>query len=117
MANYEWIARFPTGRVQHLHCYTSDHRPILLSLDSNGERQRWRRKPFLFESMWVSEPSCKTTVAEAWAGPRSGTPMFNVTTKLKECKKRLKKWSKETFGSIKEQIRVTKGKLWEAEVQ
>ena len=43
--------------------------------------------------------------------------MFNVTTKLKECKKRLKRWSKETFVSVKEQIRVTKEKLWVVEAK
>ena len=48
VANYEWLARFPTGRIKHLHCFTSNHRPILLSLDSNGENQLWKRKPFRF---------------------------------------------------------------------
>lgn len=37
VANYEWLAKFPTGRVKHLNCFTSDHRLILLSLDDNGE--------------------------------------------------------------------------------
>ena len=46
VANYEWLTRLPTGRVRHLNCFTSDHRPILLYLDDNGEQQQWRRKPF-----------------------------------------------------------------------
>ncbi|KAK7851875.1 hypothetical protein CFP56_040776 [Quercus suber] len=46
VANYEWLARFPTGRVKHLNCFTLDHRPILLSLDANREHQKWRRNPF-----------------------------------------------------------------------
>lgn len=41
LANYDWLARYPTGRIKHLSCFTSDHRPILLSLDTDGERQRW----------------------------------------------------------------------------
>lgn len=48
VVNYDWLSQFPTGRVQHLHCYTSDHRPVLVSLDSNGKNQRWKRKPFWF---------------------------------------------------------------------
>lgn len=40
VANYERLARFPTGRVKHLNCFTSDHRPILLSLDGNGEHKK-----------------------------------------------------------------------------
>ena len=53
VANYEWLAKFPTSRIKHLNCFTSDHRPILLSLDENGEHQRWRQKPFHFEAIWV----------------------------------------------------------------
>ena len=51
VANYEWLAKFLTGRIKHLNCFTSDHRSILLSLDENGEHQKWRRKPFRFEAM------------------------------------------------------------------
>ena len=46
VVNYEWLAKFPTGRVHHLNSFTSNHHPILVSLMSNGERQRGRRKPF-----------------------------------------------------------------------
>ena len=31
VANYEWLAKFPTGRVKHLNCFTLD-----------GEHQKWR---------------------------------------------------------------------------
>lgn len=51
VTNYDWLLRYPTARIRHLHCFTSDHRPILLALYSNGESQRWRRKPFHFEAM------------------------------------------------------------------
>lgn len=37
VANYDWIARFPTTTIFHLHCYTSDHQPISLMFDPNGE--------------------------------------------------------------------------------
>ncbi|KAK7859072.1 putative ribonuclease h protein [Quercus suber] len=55
--------------LRHLHCHTSDHRPILLSLNGNGEKQRWKRKLFRFESMWVADPGCKAAINEAWAEP------------------------------------------------
>lgn len=40
VANYEWLSKFPAGRVRHLNRFTSDHRPILLSLDVGGERHK-----------------------------------------------------------------------------
>ena len=42
VANYEWLARCPIGKVKHLNCFTSDHRHLLLALDPNGESQRWK---------------------------------------------------------------------------
>ena len=115
VANYDWVSRFPAARIQHFHCYTLDHRPILLSLNGNGEKQRWRRKPFRFESMWVANPGCKVVINEAWAEPVVGNPMFTTTTKMKKCKMKLKKWSRESFGSIKNRIKEARERLWVAE--
>ena len=115
VANYDWVSSFPTARIQHLHYYTSDHRPILLSLNGNGEKQRWRRKPFRFESMWVANPGCKAVITEAWAEPVVGNPMFTATTKMKKCKMKLKKWSRESFGSVKNRIKEARERLWVAE--
>ena len=114
VANYEWLTRFPTGRVRHLNCFTSDHRPILLYLDDNCEQQKWHRKPFQFESMWISDLECKEVITRAWDCAPDGTPMFVTTTKLKRCKKRLKSWSRDHFGNVKNQIKQVKEKLWHA---
>lgn len=37
VANYDWLAKFLAARIHYLHCFTFDHRPIVLTLDSNGE--------------------------------------------------------------------------------
>lgn len=100
VANYEWLARFPTGRVQYLHCFTSDHRPILLSLDANGIQIKWRRRPFCFKAMWISNLECREVISRAWDCAPDGTPMFKVATKIKRCKKRLKAWNRDHFGNV-----------------
>ena len=38
VANFEWLAQFPIGRVRHLSCFTSNHKLILLTLDAKGEK-------------------------------------------------------------------------------
>ena len=93
VANYEWLTWFPTGRVKHLNCFTSDHRPILIYLDGNGEQQKWHRKPFRFETMWISDLECKEVITRAWDCALDCTPMFVTAIKLKRCKKWLKYWS------------------------
>nr|POE97565.1 putative ribonuclease h protein [Quercus suber] len=65
--------------------------------------------------MWLTDSGCSDTVVRAWQVDHQGTPMFKVTKKLKKCKKMLKSWSKEHFGSIKSQIARKKELLWKAE--
>lgn len=115
VANYDWMARFSTTTIKHLHCVASDHRLILLVFDPNGEAARWKRKPFCFEEMWLAEQECGATVKRVWEIQLSGNPMFRVVTKIKRCKKLLKSWSKDHFGSVKNQIRLKKELLWKAE--
>ena len=82
VANYEWLTKFPTGRVRHLNCFTSDHCLILLSLDDNEEHQKWRRKPFHFEAMWVSDSGCRDIITKKWDCIPDGTQSGDQNTKF-----------------------------------
>ena len=115
MVNYNWLSRFPTGRVRHLHYYTLNHRPILLSLDSNGENQRWKMKPFRFEAIWLTDPGCNGVISTAWACNAEGSPMVVATKKVAKCKKMLKAWNRDRFGNVLQKIKKTKELLWRAE--
>uniref|UniRef100_A0A7N2LBZ8 Endonuclease/exonuclease/phosphatase domain-containing protein n=1 Tax=Quercus lobata TaxID=97700 RepID=A0A7N2LBZ8_QUELO len=115
MANYDWMSKFLVATVRHLHYYSSDHQPICLILNPNNEAQRWIRKPFWFEKMWLADKGCGNMVLRAWQVENHGTPMFKVTQKLKKCKKMLKSWSREHFGNVKNQIKKKKEELWKAE--
>ena len=101
VANYEWLTKFPTSRVRHLNCFTSNHHPILLSLDVGGEHHKWRRKPFRFKVIWVTDSRCKDTISRAWNCSTGGTPMYATAMKLKQCKHSLKVWSRDHFGMFK----------------
>ena len=114
VANYEWLEKFPMGRVRHIHCFTSDHRPILLTLDPNGEHQRWRWKPFHFKAMWLTDSGRRDIVTRAWECSAEGTPMFIAAKKLKKCKKMLKAWSRDHFGNVQRSIKKLKDQLWRA---
>ena len=115
VANYEWLAKFPTGRVKHLNCFTLDHRPILLALNVDGEHQKWRQKPFHFEAMWISDPRCRETITKAWDCALDGTPMFVASQKLKKCMKGLKDWSRDHFCNVQKSIKQLKDRLWRVE--
>ena len=115
VAIYDWIAKFPTALVRHLHCFSLDHRPIKLVFDPNSMSQRWFQRPFHFKEMWLANKGCSDTVLRAWKIQQDGTSMFKVSKKLKKCKKILKSWSKDHFGSVKRQIAKAKELLWKAE--
>ena len=76
VVNYDWLEKFPTGRIRNLPCITSDHYPILLTLDAEGEKQRWKRKSFRFEAMWLTDSGCHHTVSKAWESNPTSALMF-----------------------------------------
>lgn len=86
-----------------------------MSLDENGEHQRWRQKPFRFEVMWVKDPGCKEIITRAWDCTSYGTLMYAATTESKQCNKHLKAWSQDQFRNVLRQIKLVKEKLWRAE--
>lgn len=65
VAAHDWLEKYLIAFIQHMHCVESDHRPILLVLDPNGESHRWKRKPFWFEEMWLVDKGCNDTVLKA----------------------------------------------------
>ncbi|XP_065637926.1 uncharacterized protein LOC136071035 [Quercus suber] len=82
---------------------------------SGEERHKWHRKPFRFEAMWVTDSGCRDTISQAWSCSPGGTAMYATTVKLKQCKQRLKAWSRDHFGHVQSSIKRTKEWLWRAE--
>ena len=65
--------------------------------------------------MRLIDLECSGIISKAWACNTEGTPMFVATKKLKKCKKMLKAWHRDDFGSVLQKIKSTKKLLWKAE--
>ncbi|KAK7842528.1 hypothetical protein CFP56_013603 [Quercus suber] len=80
------MAKFPAASVRHLHCFASDHRPILLLLDPNGESVRWKQKPFRFGEIFADAFLflCKE------ASPRLVEQFVMVAWCIWECRNRIR---------------------------
>jgi hypothetical protein len=66
----------------------SNHKPLWLSPEDN---HKWLvAKPFRFEEMWMSDTGCADTIANAWQSPSNGNSMFQVISKLNQCRNKLK---------------------------
>jgi len=58
-ASMEWVNTYPGYSLRNLPIVRLDHGPILLDFELNHS---FMRKPFRFERMWITHPSCKGVV-------------------------------------------------------
>jgi exonuclease III len=82
--------------------YTSDHKPISLTL-SSGENLG--PIPFRFSPLWVSSEGFLETVSDSWSLPVIGSPFFIWEEKLRRLKGDLKDWAKKQNSPIQERIK------------
>ena len=91
-ANDLWFNKFPNSAIHHLPKITSDHCPLLLTLDLPTPPHGL--KPFRFEPMWVLDNSFTNIVHKAWFSH------FSLDDKMDQTRKDLTVWNKEKFGNV-----------------
>ncbi|KAK5845345.1 hypothetical protein PVK06_001517 [Gossypium arboreum] len=92
LGNGAWIQNFPNCRLIHLPKIKSDHRPILLVLNSSISQPRGR--PFRFLPGWIEHPGFENFLKENWDS--SG----NFTETLGRFTHKLKEWNKNVYGNF-----------------
>jgi len=77
----------------------SDHWPIQLWLKVPATPGR---KPFRFEQFWLSHPDFHNKIQAWWreAEVPHGSKMYRFQQRLKNLKKQLRLWNRQTFGNI-----------------
>ena len=109
-SNKEWLSQYP---YTSLFCYpiaASDHGPIMF--DTN-KTHSYKKHIFRFQNVWLLDPNCEQIILKAWNQPRRGSLAFQLVEKLKETKKALIDWDKETFAKLNNQIKELESKLVE----
>ncbi|VFQ90505.1 unnamed protein product [Cuscuta campestris] len=81
----------------HLCKARSDHNPLLLEciLDTPSSP-----KGFKVLNVWFSNPSFLTAISQSWNSTGTCGGMRGFSNKLKELKSAIRKWNKDTFGDI-----------------
>ena len=82
VANNQWCSMFIGASVQVLAARSSDHKPLLLVLDTNLQENSKSRRGFKFEMSWTLEEGYQQIVEEAW----NRVPQDNTQSKLVMCK-------------------------------
>ena len=116
VANADWVSLFPNSRVNHVVVAVSDHMGLLVALDPIQVPNICRRKHwFHFEHMWVREAGCEDAIREGWSVQVSGSPMYSVTQKIKNCRVSLLHWCKTQVRVNPRLIAAKKGRLEQLE--
>ena len=86
----EWAANFPNAVALHAQKQSSDHSIIILETSPAGKKIP---KRFYFDKRWVDNQEAEEVVRKAWNNRMEGTPMFQVSERIKCCRVALLKWN------------------------
>ncbi|KAL2471166.1 DNAse I-like superfamily protein [Abeliophyllum distichum] len=103
LVNYQWSAAYDGFKTEALNRDTSDHCPILLHCSPLSTTPK---SSFRFQSMWCQHDKLLEMIKQNWDTPLSpySKGLFGFFYKLKWLKSALKRWNKEVFGNIFDEI-------------
>ena len=82
----------------------SDYLPILLKCCTISSGRPSRIKRFMFENMWVSDPSCVEVVSAAWSARPADDPVERLIERVETCAGELSRWNRKVFGHVGTEI-------------
>ena len=97
----EWILKFPSSQIHHLEAFHSNHKPILLCIDSELKRFYITGRLFPFEAMWLKDDSCEGIIKDSWGMGPASSSVWDCSSKLSTCQENLKIWNRTTFGHVR----------------
>ncbi|XP_071923234.1 uncharacterized protein [Coffea arabica] len=108
LCSTEWMNKYEKARCTHVETEASDH--LMLLIDTNPDNTK-RRRRFYFDQRWTKDPETKNVIKGAWSKDISGSKMFKITRKLKECRIAILEWRKTVEGNSKVRVHELKEKL------
>jgi hypothetical protein len=97
MVNMEWRNNWRHAGVEVLMCCSSDHLPLLLSLQKKEAHSRKKWRPFRFEAGWSKRGDFKKIIQEAWVERTPARePWMGFKRTLQNCKKVIQQWVKKS---------------------
>ncbi|KAJ9186725.1 hypothetical protein P3X46_002268 [Hevea brasiliensis] len=98
LCNEDWRLRFKEASIFHLPCLYSDHRPILVQLNTLGASHASNR-PFKFQAAWMTHELFGQFMLDKWS--RSS----DLKSSLSGLAADLKDWNFHVFGNVYKQKR------------
>jgi hypothetical protein len=112
-----FLSLFPFTHVDHVATEESDHMALVIRVaDVAAVGREQGSRGFAFEEMWTKHEDYDRMIKDAWENrlaPEMG--IQGLWGQLHDMSKTMQKWSFETFGSIKAEIKLLRGKLADAQ--
>ena len=109
LANAPWMAHFAAASLEHLTAATSAHSPLQLDLGW-GQRDPQRRT-FRYEAMWEKHEGLQGFVHKEWAEHGTCNNVKEFHEKMQRMSSGLTNWSRQSFGSLRKDIKDLKKRL------
>lgn len=100
-ASLDWINSYPSYALRNHLILHSNHGPIILKFDP---QHPFKHRPFSFEHMLLTHPSCKEIVQNAWNFQTFGSTAFQLKSKTSKLRDDLLYWNKYVFGKVELKI-------------
>ena len=97
LVNHTWMSSLPEAEAKFLPPGLSDHSPIIINL---GMQLYQRRTSFHYFNCWSEHEQFEDLISSAWQTEIEGTPMFQVSKKLKLVKTSLKSLNFSHYSDI-----------------
>jgi hypothetical protein len=115
-ATAPFLNLFPLTQVEHIATEESDHMALLIKVLAEPIRRLLPcSNGFKFEEMWIKHDNYEEMVKEAWAkGEANKQGLSGLWSRLQGVTRDMHRWSYETFGSVRAEIKRLRAKLDEA---
>jgi hypothetical protein len=115
-ATAPFLNLFPLTQVEHIATEESDHMALLIKVLAEPIRRLLPcSNGFKFEEMWIKHDNYEEMVKEAWAkGEANEQGLSGLWSRLQGVTRDMHRWSYETFGSVRAEIKRLRAKLDEA---
>ncbi|XP_074299143.1 uncharacterized protein LOC141630179 [Silene latifolia] len=97
MVNDDWLYLFPDAYANFMPEGIFDHCPCVVQFTEQVQR---RKGAFKYFNMWSMHPEFETVIRDHWQNSIEGTLLFQLTSKLKMLKYKLKMLNKDSFNDI-----------------
>ena len=114
VANGAFLELFDNFKVENVITTSSDHFAISISLSTlmEGKQTVPVQQQFRFEAAWLRAPDYRDVMERAWAEGKDGPlSLQSICDNLRRLSGSLKKWSHETFGSVRKKFLKLERKL------